>query len=117
MVKSMSDKFSLAIDDATTGANQPGLLVKLSCATSEVNVWFTSNEAVQFTKHWDAGTLSGQDLGQSAGLPVLWSLDDEAHVHLLLGGDNTTWDIGFTLPATTVDALAAAFRSRSPKPV
>jgi hypothetical protein len=107
----MNYEFDIAVETANTDVGQPGLAAKLSSPSSELNIWFTSAEASELVDHWEAHTLSGRRLGKSAGLPVLWSLDNESHVYLLLGGDDTTWDIGFTLSVENAGALVHELRS------
>ncbi len=107
----MNNVFDISIGESRTADDQPGLLAKLSCQSSELNVWFTVVEAAHLVGYWDAHALSGRTLGESAGLPILWSLDDEDHVYLLLGGDNTTWDVGFTLSVENATVLVDEVRA------
>ncbi len=89
------------LDEGSTGA-----IAKLSSTIAEVNVWFTAAEARNVRKilALKAGA-AGIPLGRSARSQVFWARDADDRFYLLVGEGDTTWDIGFTLPISTVRSV------------
>lgn len=60
---------------------------------------------------WDGGALR---IGDSAGAGVFWSVngeDDKDTVVILVGDDDETWDISFTVPASTIQEIVDAIEA------
>ncbi len=83
--------------------------IKISTAAAEVNVVVTPAEAAKLGRVRETPWLSGAlQIGKSAGAPAWWSIGEEQgdpYLSLLIGSDDQTWDIGFTLPLGTMDSI------------
>ena len=72
------------------------VLVKIAAEGYEVNKYVdakNSNELISFLNGERGERFLG---GQSGGSRALWK-DDDDFLHILSGGDEDTWDIGFTM--------------------
>jgi hypothetical protein len=82
--------------------------VKISAPIFEFNVIFAPAEVARLARVRQTPWLTGAlEIGRSAGSPVWWSVDedDSPYLSILIGHDDQTWDIGFTLPLTTLDSV------------
>jgi hypothetical protein len=102
----MTDEFDVICEQCLFEDNSTGVTAKMSSAIAEVNVWFTVAEAQHVRQILDiAIDAHGLQLGRSVDSNVYWTRDTEDRFYLLIGHDDTTWDIGFTLPISTVRTL------------
>jgi hypothetical protein len=54
-------------------------------------------------------------IGDAAGIPVHWAINDDT-VTALIGHDDETWHIAFLMPVVTIDRLAAEAIDLLPEP-
>ena len=82
------------------------LLVKLGTDAWEVNVRASADDFLGLAEVRSAGWQERHTLraGESAGAPVFWATEGD-QATLLIGLDDETWDVAFTLPLTVVDEI------------
>jgi hypothetical protein len=81
----------------------PQSLLKLQTDTWEINVRARLGELVRLrdVRHADWNSRGSLAIGQSAGASVYWaSSGQDDQVVILVGHDDETWDLAFTVPAT-----------------
>jgi len=80
--------------------------LKISGPVFEVNVRVSSEDIVKFeqirNRPWVKGSLR---IGESAGAPVFWSVDEDGTVSVMLGHDDETWDVAVSFPGDTIEAI------------
>jgi hypothetical protein len=93
--------------EARNDVSNPGV-VKLQGETWELNVWATTDELWQLAgieeTDWDQRrTLQ---IGTCAKAPVWWN-ELDGTVYISVGNSDETWDMGVTVPLSTVHNLLA----------
>lgn len=79
--------------------------IKIGSERFEVNIAIPVGQAKKlkqvFSTPWEPGSIR---LGRSAGSAVFWSCDKRT-VSILIGHDDETWDVGFSIPLATLKAI------------
>jgi hypothetical protein len=105
---------SVTVDRRADADGSRCFVVKVGTDWYEVNLTIPEREAPKLkqvpTTPWVGGSLR---IGESAGLPAFWSVDDQGRVGILLGHDDETWDIGLLFPREAFDAIITEVESLS----
>ena len=93
--------------EARNDVDTPGL-VKLQSDTWDLNIWATTDEL------WKLADIEKADWDQRRTLQVstrakapVWWNERDGIVDILVGHDDVTWDLGVTVPLSTVLSLLA----------
>jgi hypothetical protein len=109
----MTVEFDVTCEESELDDNSAGVAVKLSSAIAEINVWFTRAEAQHIQQILTlAIDAPGLQMGRAASSKVFWARDAADRFHLLIGPDDTTWDIGFMLPISTIQSMVQCVGTR-----
>ena len=103
---------SVSASEGSSAEGKPIAILGITGGNFDVSVWIPAEEAVLFdsvrSARWEQrGSIR---IGQSAGAPVFWSSDEQT-LSILIGVDDESWDIGFSLPASTLDSITDAIHS------
>src|SRR5688572_4748568 len=102
----MTVEFDVTCEESELDDSSASVAAKLSSAIAEINLWFSGAEARRIQQILTlAIDAPGLQMGRTAGSKVFWVRDAADRFHLLIGHDDTTWDIGFTLPISTIQSL------------
>ncbi len=93
--------------EATSSNGAPSVHLKIGTPQVELNVWMSYADVARLeavsTATW---LLASLRIGEVAGAPAWWSVDDAAGtLSILVGPDDETWDVGVTLPLGTLDVI------------
>ena len=95
-------EFDVTCEASEFEDGQAVVVVKLSSAVVEANVWFPYAEARELHRVLELTQgAPALPLGRSAGSPAFWARGEEDQFFLLVG-DGETWDIALTLPAVVL---------------
>ena len=102
---------AISADLAQFSSGEQAILLKISSAKLELNVWLLPAEIHRLgTLSERAPELKSPRLGQSVGQSVHWSRDEHGRYYLLVGEDDETWDIGVALDAVEFEAILHAVK-------
>ena len=92
-------RIDISVEPGWDVASSPQLLVKLQAPGWELNIGIYPREVPALLR---VGLADGNQrttvrIGTTAGAAVFWSCRD-GELSVLVGHDDETWDIGFTLP-------------------
>lgn len=98
--------------DAAEGDHRYGIKIQLKDA--ELNISVKPEEMGLFsrvlTASWDH--RESIRIGSCCDAPVFWCSDFET-VSILIGHDDETWDVSFSLPHSVIEDILAEFTPRS----
>lgn len=93
-------------ESAFLSENERAVLIKIAAQFFEVNIFLNLDAAsklLQFFRNGGERCAAGTSVSSS----VHWRRLENSEFFLLIGHDEETWDIGFTLPADTLDRIRA----------
>jgi hypothetical protein len=87
--------------------------IKIQLKDSEVNIWVKPEEMDLFSQvqaaSWD--DRRSIRIGSCFDAPVYWC-SDSGTVSILIGHDDETWDVCFTLPQSIIHDIEAELRNK-----
>ncbi len=86
----------IAAEEAFLEDGTSAVLLKLSTGIYEVNIFVARPAADHLVLFLNGSAKDFYCAGVSAGDKVHWRLDG-SHLYIMIGEDDVTWDIGFTL--------------------
>ena len=98
------DTFDVTAEDAFDAQGQPAILIKLSSRLAEVKVFVPCNEADAWQAFIDQPSQLGIRAGTSTNSHVHWEREGN-DIHILIGEDSESWDIGVVMDEAAVRAL------------
>jgi hypothetical protein len=112
-MSSVSVCLNLGLDDE----EKTIYIFKISASDWELNVWMSEQELTLIpdarTARWD--DRSSAWIGKAAGADTFWSCKD-GKLTILIGHDEETWDIGFTMPESVIDDMLAEIEREKLQP-
>ncbi len=83
--------------------------LKISCDQWELNVYLTETDltALKSARPGPWADRKSVKAGTTARAPVFWSMED-GKLTLLIGDDDETWDVAFTLPEIALAQILKA---------
>ncbi|MEU1969281.1 hypothetical protein ABZ541_24305 [Micromonospora sediminicola] len=106
---------SVSID--RSGDDPAVVVVMLQTPTWEFHFWAHLSELARLRsiRQADWSARRALQIGDAAGTPVHWAINDDT-VTALIGHDDETWHIAFSMPVETIDRLAAEAVELLPEP-
>jgi hypothetical protein len=97
---------SVSISEGISAEGESQMILSLSKEDFSLSIWISPDAMSLFhevkTTDWDQrGSIR---IGESAGSAVFWA-SDKQKLSVMIGDDDETWDIAFTLPITTLDEI------------
>lgn len=92
-------------------------MVMLQAPSWEFHFWAHLGELTRLRsiRQADWSARRALQIGDAAGIPVHWCINDDT-VTALIGHDDETWHIAFLMPVDTIDRLAAEAADLLPEP-
>ncbi|WP_174528240.1 hypothetical protein [Micromonospora maritima] len=106
---------SVSID--RSGDDPAVVVVMLQTPTWEFHFWAHLSELARLRsiRQADWSARRALQIDDAAGIPVHWAINDDT-VTALIGHDDETWHIAFSMPVETIDRLAAEAAELLPEP-
>ncbi len=104
--------YDVHIEYAWDEANAPALLIKISSAVLELNVWLPQQNAPALLAFLTGETTS-LSAGMCAASAVHWARDSDA-IYMLVGVDTECWDVSLIISPDLRQALETAIRQITP---
>ena len=100
------DAASVTLSVEKTASDGEAIQIKLGSPLGELNVYASPTDRAALDSIRDARWSSRRSirLGTVFGVPAWWSVDGD-ELTVLVGHDDETWDVAFTLPSTLLDDL------------
>jgi hypothetical protein len=100
------DTAHVTLNASKTASGREVLQIKFGSQFGELNVYASPADRAALSSireaRWNA--RASVRLGSVFGLPAWWSVED-GELTILVGSDDETWDVAFTLPASVLDEL------------
>ncbi|WP_214318565.1 hypothetical protein [Nonomuraea sediminis] len=103
--------------DVTLGeSDDPNVVLKLQAEAWELNIWAPITELARLRdiRNADWNSRRSLQIGVCANASVHWAVNGE-QAHILVGQDDETWDLGVTIPLSTVDEIVSEVEQFQPE--
>jgi hypothetical protein len=97
---------SVSISEGVSADDEPRVILSLSREDFTLSIWASPEDLSLFhqvrTADWDL--RRSIRIGESAGSAVIWA-SNQRTLFVMIGSDDETWDIAFSLPLATLDEI------------